>query len=578
MTDWDTAEPPEREGGRVVIVMLLVLALMLGGGYAAAYVMAGNNVPHGTSVAGVGIGGRTQQGAIEALQEGLAERMSRPITVTIGGRSRAVVPSYAGLGVDFAASVAQAPGRKSWDPAELWDYYTVGDSFDAVVTVDETALTSLVAALNASFGRHPVDGTVSFRGGRVRTTAPREGRRLDPEQVRRALVAAYLQDEPTAELTLESYPPDIDDGDIQQALNEFANPAVSAPIALFFGDKRVRMHPREFTAALALRPHDGRLVPELDEAELTRLLDGAIKTNAPPADATVRIVDGRPRVIPARPGVAYDPEDVRRAFLSLVTRTQGKREIKVEASVARPTFTTRDARRLGIKQKVSTFTTYYPYAEYRNTNIGRAAELVNGTILKPGETFSLNRTVGERTRKNGFTDGFIISDGIFKEDLGGGVSQMATTTFNAMFFAGLKDIEHKPHSFYIDRYPVGREATVAWGSVDLRFQNDTPHGVLIEAHVTPSTPSTSGVVTVTMWSTKYWDITTTTGHRYNLTQPQTRTLHTADCVPNDGYGGFDIDITRHFRRHGVSALDHNEVMHTHYLPSDTVVCKQPVRE
>ena len=90
-------------------------------------------------------------------------------------------------------------------------------------------------------------------------------------------------------------------------------------------------------------------------------------------------------------------------------------------------------------------------------------------MLKPGETFSLNDTVGERTEANGFTKGFIISDGIFKEDLGGGVSQMATTTFNAMFFAGLEDVEHKPHSFYIDRYPVGREATVAWGAVDLRF-------------------------------------------------------------------------------------------------------------
>ena len=113
-------------------------------------------------------------------------------------------------------------------------------------------------------------------------------------------------------------------------------------------------------------------------------------------------------------------------------------------------------------------------------------------MLKPGETFSLNDTVGERTGENGFTKGFIISDGIFKEDLGGGVSQMATTTFNATFFAGLEDVEHKPHSFYIDRYPVGREATVAWGAVDLRFKNDTPYGVLIHATVQPEHPVLAG--------------------------------------------------------------------------------------
>ena len=186
-------------------------------------------------------------------------------------------------------------------------------------------------------------------------------------------------------------------------------------------------------------------------------------------------------MVPAKPGVSYDPDDVSGAFLELVTQPEGEREMKVEATVAEPDFTTEDAQALKIKEQVSTFTTYYPYAEYRNINIGRAAELVDGTMLKPGETFSLNDTVGERTGENGFTEGFIISDGIFKEDLGGGVSQMATTTFNAMFFAGLKDVEHKPHSFYIDRYPVGREATVAWGSVDLRFQNDTPYGVLIHA-------------------------------------------------------------------------------------------------
>src|SRR5690606_8421626 len=143
-------------------------------------------------------------------------------------------------------------------------------------------------------------------------------------------------------------------------------------------------------------------------------------------------------------------------------------------------------------------------------------------ILKPGEVFSLNDTVGERTRENGFTEGFVISDGILVEDLGGGVSQMATTLFNAMFFAGLEDVEHKPHSFYIDRYPLGREATVAWGAIDLRFENDTPHGVLIYANVKPSTPSSQGVVTVSMYSTKYWDITTTTSDRYNFTEEETR--------------------------------------------------------
>ena len=198
---------------------------------------------------------------------------------------------------------------------------------------------------------------------------------------------------------------------------------------------------------------------------------------------------------------------------------------------------------------------------------------VRAERLRPGP--GLEHIVGERTVANGFTEGFVISDGILVQDLGGGVSQMATTTFNAAFFAGLKDVEHKPHSFYIDRYPVGREATVAWGSVDLRFQNDTPYGALVTANVTPSTPSSQGVVTVSIWSTKHWDIETRTSDRYNFTQPATRLIDTVECTPNEGYGGFDVDVWRYFRKPGSSELVREERFNTTYTPSDTVICANP---
>ena len=250
-------------------------------------------------------------------------------------------------------------------------------------------------------------------------------------------------------------------------------------------------------------------MPALKTKVITALVDAGISTEGgAPVDATVALVNGKPKVIPAKPGVTYEPQAVTDAFLDLVQQPYGERSIEVEATVDEPEFTTKDAKALKIKEQVSTFTTYYPPAEYRDINIGRAAELITGTVLKPGETFSLNGTVGERTAENGFTTGFVIQNGIFKEDLGGGVSQMATTTFNASFFAGLEDVEHKPHSVYIDRYPVGREATVAWAAVDLRFTNNTPYGVLIDATVIPSAGRSQGTVTVSMYSTKYWDIST----------------------------------------------------------------------
>ncbi len=353
---------------------------------------------------------------------------------------------------------------------------------------------------------------------------------------------------------------------------------MSGPVTLGFDGKSLTLTPAEFAPLLSMKAEGGSLVPAVKAKKLTALAKDEIGDAGAPVDATVKLIDGRPRIVKGKPGLTYAPPDVASALVTAAAADAGSREQAVKPTKTKPDFTTKDAKALGIRRKVSSFTTYYPYAAYRNVNIPRAAVLVNGTLLKPGETFSLNDTVGERTVANGFTTGFIISNGLFAEDLGGGVSQMATTTFNAMFFAGLKDVEHKPHSFFIDRYPEGREATVAWGSVDLRFKNDTPYGVLIQANVTPATASSSGVVTVSMWSTKFWDITTSTSARYNLTSPKTRTLNTENCVPNEGYGGFEVDVKRFFRKPGQSALVRDESFHTTYIPADTVICKPPDEE
>ncbi len=573
---WEGTEKRERAGGRLVLVLILALVLLLAGGYAAAVLAAGDKVPRGSSVAGVDIGGLAQDDAERRLADELAERAAAPIEISVEDAAPvSLTPAEAGLSVDYAASVAAAGGEQSWDPRSLWDYYTGGDDLDAVLEVDDEILRAAIAEVSADTGTPARNGRVRFTRSGVETKDPKIGSAVDPDAAAVAVVAAYLDEEPSVELELVDLQPAIDSDDVREALETFANPAMSGPVTLIFDKSRVRLSPRQYAGALSMKARDGELVPAVDADRITRLVEGATSGRGAPVDASVELVNGRPKVIPSKPGVTFDPDDITDTFLDLVARPEGARVLEVEATVDAADFSTRDARDLGIKEKVSEFTTYFPYATYRNINIGRAADLVNGTVLKPGETFSLNGVVGERTRENGFTTGFIISNGIFKEDLGGGVSQMATTAFNAMFFAGLKDIEHKPHSFYIDRYPVGREATVAWPSVDLRFQNDTEYGVLIEAFVNDSTPSSQGEVVVRMYSTKIWDITTTASDRYAYVGPGTRTLDTPDCYPNTGFSGFQIDVTRIFKKHGESAVDHTEQFHTVYTPADTVICKPP---
>lgn len=570
----EEADRPEKKGGRLVIALILFLLILAGAGYAWAWSQAKDRIPRGTTIEGVDVGGLTQAQAVEELESELAERAESPMDVTLASTTTSLTPARAGLAVDYEASVDEVGAERSLDPVWLWDYFTGGDDVSAVLDLDDEALEQELASVAEDVEREPVDGAIEFRTGGAVVTQSETGLTLDMDDSRELVQSAYLSDE-VPELPLRSAEPEITDDELLRAQRQLANPAVSGPITLTMGKGQARLRPEQYLPAVSIVQRQGELAMKVNQKKLKQIVDKTATGMGSPRDAQVVLRGGSPTVIPAKTGISYRQQPLVQAFRRAVTGEGKGRTRNVATRKAQPDFTTKDARDLGVKTRVSSFTTYYPYAEYRNVNLGRAAELIDGTLLKPGETFSLNGIVGERTRENGFTDGYIISNGILTGDLGGGVSQIATTTFNAMYFAGLKDVEHKPHSFYIDRYPIGREATVAWGAIDLRFKNDTPHGVLVQANVTPATSGTSGEVTVSMYSTKRWDITSRTGDRYNFTQPQVRQIDDLECHPNQGFGGFDINVWRDFRRHNSDELVRSEKMHTTYTPSDTVECTNP---
>jgi hypothetical protein len=137
------------------------------------------------------------------------------------------------------------------------------------------------------------------------------------------------------------------------------------------------------------------------------------------------------------------------------------------------------------------FTTYYSACAdpCRVTNIQLISDTVNGVVVQPGQVFSVNETVGQRTVEKGYVAaGAIIGGVVYCCDspinIGGGTSQFATTLYNAVFFAGLEDVEHRPHSLYFSRYPMGREATLNYTSPDLKFRNNTTLPVTIVVEYT----------------------------------------------------------------------------------------------
>ncbi|QYJ04122.1 VanW family protein [Nocardioides panacisoli] len=568
----------EREGGWIVWLVVVVLLVVAAGAYAGSRYWVGDRVPRGTTVSGVDVGGMTRDDAEQELREEFADRDEATIEVAVDDdRTATVRPQALGMAVDYEATLDAAGAQASWSPGRQWDFFGGGEDVDAVVEFDDRALETTLQKLSRGLGTPPKDGRVVFtKKGTVRTVDPQAGREIEREPARATLAAAYLAgDGGTAQLDLVDAQPEIDADDVAEAVEQVAEPAVSGPVTFEFDDARVKLGKSKVAQSLRMAPVDGALELRAKQKKLVGFVEGAT-SNGDPVDARVELVRGQPKVVPGKPGISFDPAEVSSVFLDLVGSGGGNgRSGAVEAEVEQPGFTTKDAEELKITEKVSEFTTSYPHSEYRNVNIGQAAQNADGTLLKPGDTFSMNDIVGERTAANGFTEGYIISNGILKKDYGGGVSQLATTLFNAMFFAGLEDIEHKPHSFYIDRYPVGREATVAWPTVDLRFRNDTDYGVLVHSYINPSSPGSTGSVTVEMYSTKIWDITASKSERYAYTQPETRYIQEDGCEAHTGYSGFKIDVTRTFRRAGEDAVDHTEEFNTTYTPSDSVVCGPP---
>ena len=134
---------------------------------------------------------------------------------------------------------------------------------------------------------------------------------------------------------------------------------------------------------------------------------------------------------------------------------------------------------MGIETVLASYSTLYSGSADRIRNLQLAVSLLDGTLVAPGGTFSLNDAVGPRTLERGFRPAPVIIGNEYEEDVGGGVSQVATTIFNAAWEAGLKIVERAPHSLYISRYPDGRDATVNYPDLDLKFRNDTPRWLVV---------------------------------------------------------------------------------------------------
>jgi vancomycin resistance protein YoaR len=541
----DDRPGPEREGGRVVLVLVLGLALLAGGAYAAAYLAAGDKVPVGTRIAGVDIGGHDPSSAMQMLRDGLAARANRPFTVVINGRTQQISPSDVGLGVDYAASVGKAGADRSWRPSRLWSYFTAGSAYDPVVTLDQDRLEALIRRLDASDGRPATDGSVVFRHGTFVVRPPRAGLTLDPRVAGTAFWNAYLSDATSVQLRMAPVTPAIDAAAIDRFVRRFANPAVASAVELRFGPASVHLAPSSYADLLVARRVGDRLRLQVRTRALFRETRSQL-VGAPadrPTPASVALVDGRPQVVHAKPGVTFKPRDVSAALLRAIA--SARRTARVHPTRALASFTDADARALGIRQQVSRFTVRVPRGS-QGAFVADAAHGLDGTVLKPGRGLSLRGVLGGRTPPRA------------------GGDALATAVFNAAWLGGLRVTSHEVGATYAGSAPVGRDASLHAGG-DVAFTDDTKYGVLV------STTIRGRSLTVALWSTPRWTVSSSHGPRRHVVAAGRRVVRGAGCTPRPGRDGFEITVTRTFARGGEA--DHSSSYTVTYAPRDAVVCK-----
>ncbi len=553
-----------RLGGIAAAVVLGLLAIAYGADVAASR----GEVPRGVAVAGVDVGGLQPAAAEQRLREQIEPRLTRPIPVHAGDVDATLVPEQAGLTLDWPGTLAQA-GEQPLNPWTRFSSLFTTREVGVVTNGDRAALAAALEGLRPEIDRAPAEGTIRFEGAQPIPVDPVAGQRLDLPGATDTLLAEWAKGA-VVQVPVETLPVSTTPDGIRATLRDFVEPAVASPITVTGEGAEAVLEPEVTASALRFAPDgEGGLTPTVDNPTVIAALAPQLAaTERIGKDAGVILEGGHPVVQPSAEGRAIDWEQSLQPLPDVLRAVAVSRKMPAVYVTKPPKLTTEQANGLGITSQISTFTTR-GFADDSGKNIRRTAEQVNGALVQPGETFSLNGYTGPRDAANGYVEAGIIEHGRPARGIGGGISQFATTLYNASYFAGMVDVEHKEHSYYISRYPMGREATVYEGAIDVKFRNNSPTGILIQTAWSPTS------VTVTFWGTKHVNVESITGPRTHFTDPETVRISEENCSSSQGGKGFTVTDTRVIRDAATNAEIDRETRKVVYNPHPRVICEPP---
>ncbi|GFH01996.1 vanomycin resistance protein VanB [Mycolicibacterium hippocampi] len=532
--------------------------------YVADLTVTSSKLPRGVTAAGVPLGGLTPDEAEQRVREQIGPRARQPVDVTLGTVRAQVDPDAVALTVDARATVDQA-GTQPLNPITRLTSFFVDTPVGVVSSADEQALEATLEELAATVAEDPVEGSIGFADGEPVSSDPRPGQRLDITAAAELIARDWATGE-TLDLPMVQIRTSTTRADVAEALREIATPAVSGPVIVKGDDDTEAVITEEvIAAALTFRPDDEGLVPDIDQARIVDALrPQLVSSETPQRDADIDFTATPPVLVPAQDGRRVDYDATLSDLLSVLT-SDDNREITAQYVDEQARITLEDLGELGPVEVIGEFQTG-GFASDSGRNIRRAAEQIDGIVVGPGETFSLNAATNPRNAAAGYVEAGIIRNGRPARGVGGGVSQMATTLFNAAYFAGMEDIEHHEHSYYISRYPPAREATVFGDILDVKFRNDGPTSVQIQ------TEWTSSSITARLIGIKRYEVTSSTSSRSRPTSPRTVTIPAGEaCSASGGGPGFTVTDTRTLREIATGRT-RTESHTVTYDPIPRVVC------
>ncbi len=480
---------------------LLAAALVAGalfailfGAYGITRWASAGEVMGRVQVAEAELGGKTEDQAHNAVSALEIGRLARLAHFVVDGNEVELQPGYTGLEIDEDRFVAEAMavGREGNFASQFLHWLT--NIFSTTVielegTLNDAAMDEIFDGWDSQVIDKPIrPGSIELQDGQLVAVYPDTGVGVDRDPAKRIVLEALLAEErQTREIPTMTVEPVLTADDVETALAD-AERMLAGPITMTYEDRETVLEVDQLQQAFVsetLVHSDPEIVNSFDPEVIDTFLDPIrSEFEAGPVNARHRINDDNTvSVIPGQNGTRIDEVETA-VRLYEASQTPARRGELPIVEGAEPEITTEYLESLNVRHLVSQFTTYHNCCEPRVTNIHLIADTIDGALVLPGATFSINEYVGERTIEKGYVDAGSIVAGEIVDTVGGGTSQFATTFYNAVFWGGYQDVDHQPHSYYFSRYPEGIEATLFWRSIDVVFRNNREHAILIDTRYT----------------------------------------------------------------------------------------------